>query len=157
MLRLVVGFVAVVFGQAALAGACSPDQVELRGDWGQASFRVEIADTGELRSIGLMNRASMPRQNGMLFVFDRPRAASFWMRNTLIPLDMLFATEDGVVTKIHENAIPLDETLIYGGEDIMYVLEINGGLSDIYGITEGTQIRHPSIPEELAVWGCDEK
>ncbi|MDG2259331.1 MAG: DUF192 domain-containing protein [Paracoccaceae bacterium] len=144
----------MLFAQSATADECSFDKLTLRGDWGQAAFNVEIADTGEKRALGLMHRPSMPRQDGMLFVFDHPKAVGFWMRNTLIPLDMLFATDSGVITKIHQNAIPLDETPIYGGESIKYVLEINGGLSALFGITEGTQIRHPSIPAEKAEWGC---
>ena len=157
MFRSVLSFLVLLFAQPALANECVPNKLTLRGDWGQAAFNVEIADTGDTRALGLMHRPSMPRQNGMLFVFDRPKTAGFWMRNTLIPLDILFATDDGVLTKIHQNAVPLDETLISGGENIMYVLEINAGLSALYGITEGTQIRHPSIPDEKAVWGCSKK
>jgi len=157
LFRFGLGLTALLFASSAMADECSFDRIDLRGDWGQAAFTVEIADTGELRSQGLMHRPSMARQNGMFFIFDRPRSAAFWMRNTLIPLDMLFVTKDGVVDRIHENAVPLDETPIFGGDEIMYVLEINGGLSALYGMTAGTQIRHPSIPEESAIWGCLEK
>jgi len=146
--------VAVLWAQSSIAGGCSNDRVQLHGDWGYAEFDVEIADTGELRARGLMHRQSMPLRNGMLFVFTRPQTTAFWMRNTLIPLDMLFATEDGVVHRLHENAIPLDETLILGGSDIKFVLEINGGLSSRYGINEGTLLRHPSIDPKIAAWPC---
>lgn len=157
MYRFIGFLVSFLFAQAAFADECAPDRVDLQGEWGQAAFQVEIADTAELRANGLMHRTSMPRRNGMLFIFDRPRPTSFWMRNTLIPLDMLFATQDGLVTRIHENAIPMDDTPIFGGDNIKYVLEINGGLSKLYGISEGTQLRHPSIPDDLAIWGCLEK
>lgn len=75
------------------------------------------------------------------------------MRNTLIPLDMIFADETGVVTHVHENAIPLDETTIDGGEGVKFVLEINGGLAGRFGIAPGTVLRHPLI--ESAVWPCE--
>ena len=97
----------------------------------------------------------MPMGAGMLFIYEAPTTASFWMRNTLIPLDMLFISEDGTVSRIHENAIPLDETPIFGGEEVQYVLEINGGLSRRLGLEEGAVIQHPSIPPEIAILPCD--
>lgn len=155
VLRLSVSILALIFSTSiALADQCDSGRIALRGDWGQAAFNVEIADTAELRSKGLMHREEMARQDGMLFIFDAPRHATFWMRNTLIPLDMLFAGNDGVVTTFHSNAIPHDETLIPGGDDIMYVLEINGGLSELYGIGVGTEFKHNSIPADLASWPC---
>ncbi|WP_245897819.1 DUF192 domain-containing protein [Pseudoprimorskyibacter insulae] len=132
-----------------------PDTLWLRGDWGTARFTVEIADDAEERAQGLMHRSSMPRAAGMLFVYPYPRAVAFWMRNTLIPLDMVFADSEGVVRHIHSNAVPLDETPIPGGDDIQYVLEINGGLSSSMGITVGSQIQHLSIGQTDAAWPCD--
>ncbi len=96
----------------------------------------------------------MATSAGMLFVYDEPQFVSFWMRNTLIPLDMLFLDATGTVQHIHENAIPLDETAIPGGDDIQYVLEINGGLSSRLGITVGSALRHPSIGDNAA-WACE--
>ncbi|MBT8460852.1 MAG: DUF192 domain-containing protein, partial [Boseongicola sp.] len=125
------------------------------GDWGQARFTVEVADDPGERSQGLMNRESMARSAGMLFVYEFPQRVAFWMRNTLIPLDMIFLDETGTVQRIHENAIPLDETAIPGGDNIQYVLEINGGLSERFGIDEGSVLRHPAIGEN-AVWGCQD-
>lgn len=90
----------------------------------------------------------------MLFVYDRPQSVSFWMRNTLIPLDMLFADAAGIVVNIHEMAQPLDDTTIPGGEMIQFVLEVNGGIADLYGIGPGTMIRHPAIPQDVAAWRC---
>ena len=134
--------------------ACAPDRVDLRGDWGQARFTVEVADDPGERSQGLMHRESMGLSAGMLFVYERPQPVSFWMRNTLIPLDMIFMDANGVVQRIHENAVPLDETGIEGGDSIQYVLEINGGLADRLGITEGSELRHPQIAPDPA-WACD--
>ncbi|WP_371743886.1 DUF192 domain-containing protein [Mangrovicoccus sp. HB161399] len=127
--------------------------MDLRGNWGQASFSVEMAVTPQERNLGLMNRESLPATAGMLFVFNPPRSVSFWMRNTLIPLDMIFLDRQGVVQGIHENAVPLDETPIPGGDRIFAVLEINGGLSEELGIAPGSQMRHPVFGPS-AEWSC---
>jgi uncharacterized protein len=146
---------AAVLPGAALA-ACREDAVELRTPAGNvARFGVEIADDAAERAQGLMNRPSMPRGAGMLFVYERPQRAVFWMKNTLIPLDMIFADPSGTVTHVHENAVPLDETGIDGGDGVLFVLEINGGLAGRLGIGPGTVMRHPAIPQDGAVWPCD--
>lgn len=138
----------------AVSAACRDDQVSLRGDWGQAVFSVELADTPSERSRGLMFVEDMPRGSGMLFVYDRPQRASFWMKNTLIPLDMVFLNRTGVVTRVHHDAIPGDLTPIDGGEDVFAVLEINGGLARTYGIAAGSQMRHAVFSGGPAVWPC---
>lgn len=138
-----------------VAAACSDDQVDLRGDWGQARFTVEIADTDATRARGLMNRETLPRAAGMLFVYDAPTSPSFWMMNTLIPLDMIFVDPAGVVTHIHHEAVPLDLTPIPGGDNVLMVLEINGGLSRLLGIGPGSEMRHPRFDPAQAVWHCE--
>ncbi|MEM9582059.1 MAG: DUF192 domain-containing protein [Pseudomonadota bacterium] len=136
---------------------CSPERVDLRGDWGTARFTVEIADDAKERARGLMFRESMPRMAGMLFVYEAPQRLAFWMRNTRIPLDLLFVDESGRVVTIHENAIPLDETPLSGGEaPLLAVLEINGGMSKTLGISLGTELRHPQMPQATALWPCKE-
>ncbi|WP_108484294.1 DUF192 domain-containing protein [Oceaniglobus ichthyenteri] len=149
---LAVLFVAALPG--IVSAACTPTVADLRGDWGQARFTVELADDASERAVGLMNRPQMAKSRGMLFVYERPQAASFWMRNTLIPLDMIFMDETGTVTRIHENAVPLDETPIPGGTSVKLVLEINGGLSRVFGITVGSTLRHPSVAQNRAAWPC---
>ncbi|MFP4328188.1 MAG: DUF192 domain-containing protein [Paracoccaceae bacterium] len=136
------------------AASCREDVVELRGDWGEARFEVEIADTAPARAQGLMFRESMAREAGMLFVYPRPQRVSFWMKNTRIPLDMIFVDETGTVRRVHVNAIPGDLTPIPGGDGIRAVLEINGGLSETMGISAGTQLRHPAFDAGLAAWPC---
>lgn len=139
---------------AATADVCRDDRVELRGDFGTARFRIVVADTPQARAQGLMHVPEMPRMAGMLFVYERPQAVSFWMENTLIPLDMIFADETGRVQRIHANAVPLDRTPIPGGDGIQYVLEINGGLAARIGLSVGDEMRHPAIAPELASWPC---
>lgn len=149
-------FSIVVFCVCAqvVAAQCSDETVWIRGDFGSARFNVEIADTIQNRATGLMNRPSMPTSEGMLFVYPRPQRLSFWMRNTLIPLDMLFVDPTGIVAKVHHQAVPLDETPIPGGDGLTHVLEINGGLARLMGIAEGAQLRHPSFDQDIAIWPC---
>ena len=146
--------VAAAFSTAALAD-CAPDRVDIRGDWGKARFTVEVKDSIEERAEGMMNRPSMAANFGMIFVYDQPQRVGFWMRNTLIPLDMIFMSEDGVVQKVHENAVPLDETVIMDGDNIQYVLEIKGGMSNLLGIVPGSELRHPSVNQTVASWPCN--
>lgn len=141
---------------AGIAAAdCAPDSVTIRGDFGQARFSVEVADTNEARARGLMFRENLPASAGMLFVYPAPQRASFWMRNTLIPLDMLFADESGRIARVHANAVPGDETPIPGGDGVLAVLEINAGLARAMGIVEGAEMRHPAFPQAIAAWPCD--
>lgn len=141
---------------AAVQAACAPTEVLVKGAFGEVSFSVELADEPDERAQGLMHRSYMARGAGMLFVFERPQPAAFWMKNTFISLDMLFVDEKGVIRKIHENAVPLDETPILGGEGIFAVLEINGGLSARLGIAPGDAIQHPAFSQQFAAIPCNQ-
>ena len=115
----------------------------------QAKFCVELAINNEERQRGLMFRKGMELSDGMMFVYERPQSVSFWMKNTSIPLDIIFADEAGVITKIFENARPFSTTSIFGGYDVQYVLEINAGLTKSLGIKTGSLIEHsPILPED---------
>lgn len=139
---------------AVFAAVCEPDRVSIKGDFGSISFRVEIADDVQERAVGLMNRESLPKLSGMLFVYERPQSLAFWMRNTLIPLDMIFVEPNGRIASIKANAIPLDETAIEGGDGLTHVLEIGGGLAAKFGISVGDILRHPSFNQNEALWPC---
>ncbi len=141
--------IAVVAGGAF--AACAPDRATIKGDWGQANFGITLADDPQERAIGLMNVPKIPTMGGMLFVYDAPQHATFWMRNTLIPLDMIFIDSRGEILNIHPEAIPLDETTIDGGTGVQFVLEINGGLAARLGITPGDLIQHPAIGPDAAL------
>jgi len=136
--------------------ACEVGEVNLRSDNTAVRFKIEVADSPEEQAQGLMFVESMPRFEGMLFVNEAPRRSAFWMKNTLIPLDMLFIDETGVVTVLHENAVPLSEETIDGGTGVKAVLEINGGLASTLGIGVGTEVQHPSFDQAKAAWPCEE-
>ncbi len=94
---------------------------------GTIPYSVEIADTPALQQQGLMYRKSMSQNKGMVFAFEKPKFISMWMKDTYIPLDMLFVDEKGVIRHIHENAHPLDETVISSPIPVKYVIELNAG------------------------------
>lgn len=142
-------------GTAWAEAACAPDRLDLRWDGGRESFAVEVADDAEERAQGLMFRSAMSPASGMLFVYDGPRRVQFWMKNTLIPLDMVFADATGTVTRVHSGAVPGDLTPIDGGEGVQFVLEINAGLAEKLGIAPGSTLRHPAIPAASAAWPCE--
>jgi uncharacterized membrane protein (UPF0127 family) len=141
-------------GGAAAAQDCAPEVLDLRDADSTLRFRVEVADTDATRAYGLMNRDELARFSGMLFVYPEAGPVAFWMRNTRIPLDMLFFDSEGRLTHVHENAIPFDETAIPGGNNVRFVLEINGGLTSDLGIELGAELRHPAVDQEIAAWPC---
>jgi uncharacterized protein len=133
---------------------CVEDAVEIRDEGTRVRFSVEVADTPAARAQGLMFREDLPRFTGMLFVFDAPHRATFWMENTPLPLDMLFFDEAGVLKTVHENAEPFSREMIIGGDGILYVLEINGGMAGELGIAPGAEMRHPALDPDVAAWPC---
>jgi uncharacterized membrane protein (UPF0127 family) len=137
-----------------LAAACDAARAELRGEWGTARFRVEIADTPQTRAQGLMFVESLPSTAGMLFVFPDERIRTFWMRNTLVSLDILYFDAEGRWVSAQENAVPLDETTLPSDGPAQYVLEINAGLVERFGMGPGTEIRHPALDQAVAAWPC---
>ena len=116
----------VVFYSGALAN-CADDHVHLSGSWGSAKFTVEVADTDAERTQGLMFRENLAKFESMLFVYDNPQQVAFWMKNTLIPLDILYFTAEGVLLDIRENAAPGDLVPFRSSGPVQYVLEVNAG------------------------------
>lgn len=155
MRSAMIAFAAVLWVQPLWA-VCADDKVSVSGAFGQANFTVQIADDAAERAQGLMFIEQMPTLSGMLFIYERPQSVSFWMKNTLIPLDMLFVSPRGEILSIHENAIPGDLTAIPGGDGVQMVLEINGGLASRLGIAVGDVMQHPSFGPD-AILPCGEK
>ncbi|MGW9230606.1 DUF192 domain-containing protein [Pseudorhizobium sp. NPDC055634] len=108
-------------------------------------FDVELALTTEQRSQGLMHRESMPQDHGMLFDFGETRPVSMWMRNTPLPLDMLFIQRDGTISHIHRKAVPFSEAIIDSRGPVNYVLELNGGRAAALGIDVGDRVMSKRI------------
>ncbi len=109
---------------------------------GEQKFDIELALTPEQQQRGLMFRQKLGVHEGMLFDFVRTQPLSFWMANTLIPLDMLFINADGTIARIHANAEPLSTRNIDSGSPVRAVLEINGGAARMLGIKPGDTVRH---------------
>ena len=151
---LIAGLMLALCAVGSAHAACTPGSLDLRWPGGQAHFTVEVAADQAAREKGLMFRDHMASSAGMIFVYQAPNHARFWMKNTLIPLDMIFADETGLVTVVHSDAVPQDLTPIDGGEGVMYVLEINGGLAKRIGIAAGAEMRFDLIDPSKALWSC---
>jgi uncharacterized protein len=139
--RAVLAFAALVWSLAAAAQALEP--LTIVGQGGRHTFSVEVARNDADRAQGLMYRRSMPADRGMLFDFGRVEPVSMWMRNTYIPLDMLFIRPDGAIARIAENTEPLSTRTVPSGEPVLAVLELNGGTAARLGIKPGDRVEHP--------------
>lgn len=146
-LRRAGAFVAVLLVSAPLAACSDEGKVVLHTASGAHSFNVELVDTPETRAQGLMFRQELAADAGMLFDFQQEREVSFWMRNTFIPLDMIFVGADGVVKTIHVNARPQDPTSIPSEVPVQFVLEIPGGRSVELGLKPGDTMEHDRVAD----------
>ena len=136
---------ALIFGAALIASASAADRdtVEIVSKNGVHVFAVELALTDEQRSTGLMNRKQLPEGRGMLFDFGRDQEITMWMKNTYIPLDMIFITRDGRIHRIAENTEPLSERIVPSGGAVRAVLEVIGGTARRLGLAPGDRVAHP--------------
>lgn len=112
---------------------------------GAFKFMVELADSNQEREFGLMCRKGLAADRGMLFQFPRPDYQAFWMRNTLIPLDIIYIGADGRVVSIVRNARPLDETPLPSGAPAQFVLELAAGRAAQIGLLPGDKVQHRVI------------
>jgi len=119
------------------ADAGDHDVLVVRDDGVSVAFRVAIAATAEARAQGLMHRTALDARTGMLFDFGRETAIRMWMKNTPIPLDMLFVDEGGRIRHIAANTVPYSEALVMAPEPTRYVLEINAGEAARFGLQPG--------------------
>ena len=137
---------ALVLLLMGVATACSADnRAVFHTSKGDFPFSIEVADTEASRERGLMFRTSLAPDAGMLFDYHQEQQASFWMQNTLIPLDMIFISADGIVKTIHVNARPMDTTSIPSEVPVRFVLEIGGGRSQEIGLKVGDKFDHPRV------------
>jgi uncharacterized membrane protein (UPF0127 family) len=142
-----IALLAVLFFTTACQG--EPKVTILTKEGRERSFQVEIADTPAKRELGLQYRRELPADQGMIFLFPNESQQTFWMKNTPIPLDMIFINRDRKIVGIVEQATPftLDSRSVNGASQ--YVLEINGGLSQKYGFVKGDSVRFEGIAGEV--------
>ena len=128
-----------LFGAVSGAHAgCEGEYAYLSGSWGQVRFQVEVANSDITRAKGLMGRTSLPKFSGMIFIYDNPQIVSFWMKNTLLPLDVLYFQSDGRLLDINENTDPGSLEPLVSSGPVQFVLEINGGLSKTLNFNSAT-------------------
>lgn len=114
---------------------------------GSRDFTLEVANSEALRQKGLMFRKSMPMDHGMLFIFAKPLDLDFWMKNTLIPLDIIYLDENGIVDSVHQMK-PMDLSPIYSDGEAKYAIELNQGVAAKVGVKKGD---HLQIPPDTGV------
>jgi uncharacterized membrane protein (UPF0127 family) len=136
---------AVLVLLAACAQKGPTARIETRG--GRVDVALEVAATPETRSRGLMYRRELADGHGMLFVFDDDANHEFWMKNTLIPLDMIFITVDGHVAGVRKNATPMSTAEISVGTPSRYVLEVPGGWAERRGVAVGDRVEFVGVAE----------
>ncbi len=143
--------IAIFMLALSMANACQgqPKVAISTRDGREESFKVEVADSPLKRELGLQYRRDLSVDQGMIFLFPAAAEQSFWMKNTPIPLDMIFISSDRKIVGIVERATPfsLDARSVRGASQ--YVLEINGGLSQKYGFKPGDPVRFESIPADV--------
>jgi uncharacterized protein len=127
-----------------LSGCVKREEIEIQTRDRSVIINAEIADTEEKRERGLMFRKNLGKNDGMLFVFDDERYVTFWMKNTLIPLDIIFISSNGTINEIKENVQPClaEPCELYPSTyPVKYVLEVNANFTRINGISIGDRIR----------------
>lgn len=134
-----------VFLPSALADALEKQPLSFVTAKGTHDITVEVADSEEERSTGLMFRRSIGPQEGMLFIYDREQDISMWMKNTYIPLDMIFVKRDGSIARIEANTEPFSENVILSQAPVLAVVEMAAGSAKRLGLKAGDRVRHPAF------------
>jgi uncharacterized membrane protein (UPF0127 family) len=142
MRRCLLVLLAALSVLTGVAGAAELQPLEIASKNGVHVFAVEMASTPEEQAKGLMFRRQLPEGQGMLFDFHKEQPTSFWMKNTYIPLDMIFIRGDGRILRIAKNTVPLSETLVPSGGPVRAVLEVIGGTAKKLGIAPGDRVGH---------------
>ncbi len=120
----------------------------VRKDGTRVLFKTEIAETREEQAYGLMFVRSLPENRAMIFPMRPPRMVSFWMKNTYIPLDMLFVRPNGEILQIEANVKPLDETLVHSRDPVAAVVELRGGMAEKLGLKIGDRIESSALKQQ---------
>ncbi|HET6378141.1 MAG TPA: DUF192 domain-containing protein [Methylocella sp.] len=125
------------------------EKLEIITSSGTHEFLVEVMRNERQRERGLMFRRFLPPERGMLFDFEAERPVTMWMKNTYLPLDMIFISRSGLVTRIAENTEPLSEKIISSGSPVYAVLEVNAGTAARIGLKTGNRVRHSIFQKQL--------
>lgn len=136
---LMLGLAFLISG-ANIVNSATIDKLLITGPDVPIEISIELVDTEEKRQTGLMNRAAMDPMSGMLFDFNTEQFVAMWMKNTLIPLDMLFVDRHGLIVFIKENAQPGDLTTIQAGQPVLAVLELVGGFAKKHRVQVGHRL-----------------
>ncbi|HEX4303135.1 MAG TPA: DUF192 domain-containing protein [Rhizomicrobium sp.] len=144
----ILAFAVLIFSaaDAAAAHGLPVETVVVATHGGPRSFTMEVAADDASRATGLMHRTHLAKDAGMLFDFGKPVMTAFWMKDTPLPLDMLFVRADGTISTVAANAVPFSTAEISSAEPIRAVIEINGGLARTLGIAPGDRVRAPIFP-----------
>ena len=145
LVRLLAFLLLAGLPSAIPALAAGEDTIVIATRDGPVRFVVEIAVTPQERSVGLMHRRELAADHGMIFDFGAEQQVAMWMRNTYLPLDMLFIDNDGAIRHIAKRTTPLSERTISSQGPVRYVLEINGGLADKLNIAVGDTVTGNSL------------
>ena len=140
MLRLIGAL--LLFALASPVVLAADENLVIRTATAEHGFTVEIAATPQARASGLMRRAALAENTGMLFDFGTVAPVTMWMKDTLIPLDMLFIRADGAIANIEQRTVPQSLAAIPSSGAILAVLEVNGGTSARLGIRRGDRVLH---------------
>lgn len=126
------------------------DQLTLVTTTGEHVINIEVAETDQEKALGLMFRTSLGDGNGMLFPYAPPQEVAMWMRNTFIPLDMVFIRADGIVHRIEARTEILSDTTIRSNGQVSAVLELAGGAAERFGLKAGDRVRYPLFAKSPA-------
>ena len=135
--------------------SCEKNKLSIISSGFNTIFDVEIANTRAKMAKGLRYRAFLGSKSGMLFMYDKPGQLTFWMKNTPLSLVILFYDKKGLIRSIYENAEPFSDKQIFGGNDLMGAIEINGGQTTQLGIAVGDSIQTSSLDNKTALWPCN--
>jgi uncharacterized protein len=142
--------VLLLIGRLSGSVASSTGTLVLETASGRHNFTIEVATTEAERELGLMYRRSLPKDGGMLFLYAKPRALAMWMKNTLIPLDMVFIDALGRVHRIESHTEPFSTTPIPSDGEVQAILELNAGTAEEIGLKAGDKVMYPGLGQDTA-------
>lgn len=127
------------------AGALETQPLTFQTNSGKRTIEVEVADTDQKRSVGLMFRRSLGDDKGMIFLYNKEQIITMWMKNTYLSLDMIFVRKNGTIHRIEKNTEPFSERVISSGAKVLAVIEVKAGNADRFGLKQGDKVKYPAF------------